>query len=58
MSESTATTVTASGSTGGTCQTSGPYKSQRHTAVVVFFKKGQKFTADPIDGRSTTWLMG
>lgn len=55
MSDNTATNVTATGQTGGTCQKSGPYKSR--TAVVVFFKSGQRFTADPVDGRSTTWTM-
>lgn len=57
MAETSATTVTASGKTGGTCQTSGPYKPSRHTTIVVFFKKGQKFPADPVDGNSTTWSM-
>jgi hypothetical protein len=54
MSDSTATTVTASGTTGGTCQTSGPYRCARHTNIVVFFKRGDRFAADPVDGRSTT----
>ena len=57
MSDTTATKVTASGKTGGTCQVSGPYKSTRNTSIVVFFQKGQKFTADPVDGASTTWTM-
>jgi hypothetical protein len=57
MSDSTATTVSATGTTGGTCQTSGPYKCARHTSIVVFFKKGDRFSADPVDGRSTTWSL-
>jgi hypothetical protein len=51
------TTVTATGQTGGTCQVSGPYRPSRNTSIVVFFKKGDKFPADPVDGRSTTWMM-
>ena len=57
MSNSTATSVTATGQTGGTCQTSGPYKCVRHSAIVVFFKKGSRFTADPVDGASTSWTI-
>lgn len=44
----------ASGKTGGTCQRSGPYQSGRNAKVVVFFQKGQKFSADT-DGVATTW---
>lgn len=57
MSDTSATKVSASGTTGGTCTVSGPYKSSRNTSVVVYYKKGDKFTADPVDGRSTTWVM-
>lgn len=57
MSDTSATKINASGRTGGTCTVSGPYKSSRNTSVVVFFKNGDKFTADPIDGRDTTWVM-
>lgn len=53
----TATSITASGKTGGVCSTSGPYKSTRNTSVIVYFKKGDKFSVDPVDGRSTTWSM-
>lgn len=57
MSDSTATKMTASGKTGGTCEVSGPYKSTRNTSIVVFFKRGDKFSNDPVDGRATTWSM-
>lgn len=61
MAESTgfktsAIAVTASGQTGGTCQTSGPYKSGGSNSVTVFLKKGQRFPAG-VDGRATTWTM-
>ncbi|HEU4386914.1 MAG TPA: hypothetical protein VFV34_03890 [Blastocatellia bacterium] len=51
----TATNITASGTTGGTCFKSGPYRSG--SAVVVYFKQGDKFTVDPANGKSTTWSM-
>jgi hypothetical protein len=50
-----ATNITASGKTGITCSKSGPYKSG--AGVVVYFKQGDKFTADPANGRVTTWSM-
>jgi hypothetical protein len=53
----TATTVSASGSTGSTCLKTGPYKSSRHTSIIIFMKSGTKFPADPVDSRSTTWSM-
>jgi len=56
MSETTtATKVSASGKTGGTCSVSGPYKSA--SSIVVFFKKGDKFTPDPTTGKATTWVL-
>lgn len=57
MIQTTATNVTATGQTGGACQTSGPYKSGRNTSIVMFFKKGDKFPVDPADGRATSWIM-
>jgi hypothetical protein len=57
MFDTTATKVTATGQTGGTCQVSGPYKSSRNSSIIVFFKRGQRFTADPVDGAATTWTM-
>lgn len=53
----TATTLSASGKTGGTCSSSGPYRTGRSPYIVVFFRKGQTFTAHPADGRSTSWGM-
>lgn len=52
----TTTNKTASGRTGGTCPTSGPYKSGRNAGVTVFIKKGAKFPADS-DGAATTWTL-
>lgn len=56
MSDTTATKVNASGKTGATCNVSGPYKSSR-TTVVVFFKRGDRFSVDPTDGGNTLWVM-
>ncbi|HVF90514.1 MAG TPA: hypothetical protein VNH22_10640 [Blastocatellia bacterium] len=52
-----ATDMSASGTTNGLCQKGGPYKSNRNTTIVVFFKAGQRFPVDPTDGRSTTWSI-
>lgn len=49
--------VTASGKTGALCSTSGPYKSGGTTPVVVYYKKGDKFSVDPVNGQGTTWTM-
>lgn len=57
MSDTTATKINASGKTGGTCTVSGPYKSSRNASVVVFFKKGDRFSVDPTDGRDTIWTL-
>jgi len=51
----TATKVSASGKTGGICAVSGPYKCA--SSVVVFFKKGDTFSADPATGKATVWTM-
>ena len=55
MSE-TARPIAASGATGTTCGTSGPYRSSRNARVIVFVKKGNKFPADT-DGAATTWTL-
>lgn len=55
MSE-TARALTASGTTGATCATTGPYRSTRNAKVVVFVKKGDRFPVDT-DGASTTWTL-
>lgn len=52
-----ATGITASGKTGGICSTSGPYKSGGTPPVVVYYKKGDKFSVDPVNGRATIWTM-
>lgn len=57
MSDTSATKVSASGTTGGTVNVSGPYKSSRNPSIVIYYKRGDKFGADPVDGRSTTWVM-
>jgi hypothetical protein len=57
MFDTTATKMTASGKTGGSCQVSGPYKCSRHTEIVLFIVKGQTFPADPVDGAATGWTM-
>ena len=51
-----ATSVVASGTTGTTCQKSGPYRSSRNARVTVFFKRGQRFPSDT-DGASTNWTI-
>jgi len=51
------TEVRASGQTGTTCQATGPYSSERNKSIIVLFSKGDKFTNDPVDGRTTTWIM-
>lgn len=55
MSE-TARPIAASGATGTTCATPGPYRSGRNAHVVVFLKKGDKFPIDS-DGAKTTWTL-
>lgn len=55
MSE-TSRAITASGTTGGTCPVTGPYRSSRNAKVVVFLKRGAKFPADS-DGAKTTWTL-
>jgi hypothetical protein len=55
--------VTATGQTGTTCATTGPYKCNTHSTVVVFFSKGDKFSNCPTSstggssatGHATTW---
>jgi hypothetical protein len=55
MSE-TSRPIAASGITGTTCQTTGPYRSARNARVVVFLRKGDRFPVDS-DGASTTWSL-
>jgi hypothetical protein len=52
----TARPVTASGTTGATCQAPGPYRSARNAKVTIFLRKGDKFPVDT-DGANTTWTL-
>ncbi len=56
-----ATTLTASGFTGATCQKSGPYKCSTSPQVTMYVAKGQKFPKGPktgsTTGQNTTWTM-
>ena len=49
--------VGATGSTGTICQRSGPYRCNSHTQIIVFYKRGDRFTACPARGHATTWQM-
>ena len=57
MAESTAINVSATGQSGLPVQTAGPYVPSRHNTVVIFFKRGDKFPLDPVDGRTSSWSM-
>jgi hypothetical protein len=45
------------GRTGEACQTAGPYRCNSMTSIVVVFKRGQRFPADPVNGRATSWTL-
>lgn len=55
----TSTSISVSGSSGGTCTTSGPYYCTTHPDTFLFLRKEQKFPNCPISrnkkGHSTTW---
>jgi hypothetical protein len=55
------TTVTASGTTGQTCQKTGPYKCSTSPVVIVAVEKGDIFPPGPRTGtpstQSTTWSL-
>jgi hypothetical protein len=55
------TTVTASGTTGQTCQKTGPYKCSTSPVVIVAIEKGDIFPPGPRAGapssQSTTWTL-
>jgi hypothetical protein len=55
MSE-TATAISAQGQTGGICQQSGPYRSNRNAQVIVFVRQGATFPTDA-DGAGTVWAL-
>ncbi len=46
----------ATGVTGDTCPTSGPYRSSRNSRVVLFVLAGTKFPTDS-DGSNTNWSL-
>jgi hypothetical protein len=58
MRTQVSTDVVSSGGTGTFCQKTGPYKCNSHTNIVVFFKRGDRFPACPMNrGHSTTWSI-
>jgi hypothetical protein len=50
-----ATSVSAYGKSGGTCNVTGPYRSS--STVLVFFKRGDKFPVDPVTRKATIWTL-
>lgn len=54
--QTSATSIDSSGKTGGICGVSGPYKSGRRPNAVIYFKRGDKFSAD-VDGKATSWTL-
>lgn len=58
IGQASSTDVVASGQTGTVCQRSAPYKCNSHAEIVVFFKKGERFSSCPVDrGHATTWSV-
>ncbi len=57
MSVQTSRSVTSSGTTGSVCPNSGPYRCGSHKEIIVFFKRGDKFSACPAKNHSTTWSV-
>ena len=53
--QTSSTSLTSSGSTGSLVPASGPYRCGSHKAVIVFFKRGTKFTSCPAGNHKTTW---
>jgi hypothetical protein len=58
MTESSARVISG-GSSGSTCNASGPYMCGTHTDTVLYVKRNQKYPNCPISknrkGHSTTW---
>jgi hypothetical protein len=48
--------IQASGRSGETCRTAGPYRSESRTLLVVFFRVGERFPNDA-EGRATRWTL-
>jgi hypothetical protein len=57
MTFQTSKDVKASGTTGALCQSSGPYKCMSHPEIILFFRKGDKFSVCPAKDHATTWYM-
>ncbi|MGB7922971.1 MAG: hypothetical protein WCF57_06980 [Pyrinomonadaceae bacterium] len=64
MSTQISNAVTSSGETGSECESSGPYSCKAHVEIIVFFRKGDKFSNCPVlgeiskvEGHATTWIM-
>lgn len=64
MSSQISRAVIAGGETGAACERSGPYSCKSHADIILFFKKGEKFTVCPVvgelsktEGHATTWIM-
>jgi hypothetical protein len=55
MAES-ASTIQASGRSGESCRLAGPYRAESRTALVVFFRRGDRFPVDA-EGRATRWTL-
>ncbi len=49
--------VQANGITGTVCPRTGPYKCSNHPEIVVFFKRGNTFTACPAREHAASWVM-
>jgi hypothetical protein len=48
------TTFTVSGTTGSTCQKTGPYKSRSTPQVIVMMRRGARFP-NGANNKATTW---
>ena len=51
-----ASPIQASGRSGESCRQVGPYRSESRTALVVFFRAGDRFPNDA-EGRPTRWTL-
>jgi hypothetical protein len=51
-----ASTIQASGRSGETCRQAGPYRAESRTALVVFYRSGDRFLNDA-EGRATRWTL-
>ena len=51
-----AVTIQSSGRSGESCRRAGPYRSESRTALVVFFRIGDRFPNDA-EGLATRWTL-